>query len=192
MDAEVLKEIVRNHALWLTGNSGGECADLSDADLRDADLRDANLSGADLCGANLSGTNLSGADLRDADLSGTNLSGADLRGASLRGTNLRGANLRGTNLRGANLCDANLCDANLRGANLCDANLCVIQTDIWTIYVHAESVRIGCKHFTHKEWLSFDDSAIGDMDSRALAWWRIWKPVVSAAIDAITYTITHR
>ena len=116
-DAEVLKEIVKKHALWFSGNSGGECADLRSADLRSADLG---------------------------------------------------------------------------GANLSSAGLFVIQTDIWTIYVHAESVRIGCKHFSHEAWLSFDNAAIGDMESRALAWWRIWKPVVSAAIDAIAYTITPR
>ena len=36
------------HAKWLSGEEGGERADLSDADLRGADLRGANLRGANL------------------------------------------------------------------------------------------------------------------------------------------------
>ena len=56
-----LKEILRLHALWLTDEAGGKCADLRGADLSGADLRYANLSSADLRGADLSCANLSGA-----------------------------------------------------------------------------------------------------------------------------------
>ena len=66
-----LKEILRLHALWLTDEAGGKCAD----------LRCADLSRADLSGADLRGADLSGADLRCADLSGADLRGAYLRGA---------------------------------------------------------------------------------------------------------------
>ena len=53
-----LKEILRLHALWLTDEAGGKCADLSDADLSCADLSDADLSCADLSGADLRGAYL--------------------------------------------------------------------------------------------------------------------------------------
>ena len=92
MTEERLKEVLKEHSLWLKTRfereKMGECADLSGADLSSADLSDANLSGA---------------VLRSADLSDANLSGADLRGADLRGADLRGAVLRGADLSGADL-----------------------------------------------------------------------------------------
>lgn len=71
-----IKEVLRLHAKWLSGEEGGVRAD----------LRKANLRGANLCGANLSGADLSGADLRGADLSGANLREADFW--SVRGNGL--------------------------------------------------------------------------------------------------------
>ena len=66
-----LKEIIRNHGMWLRGEDGGERANLSGA----------NLSGANLCEANLCDADLRGANLRRADLIGANLREANLRGA---------------------------------------------------------------------------------------------------------------
>ena len=73
-----MKEILERHKKWLSGEEGGEKANLSDANLSEADL-----SGADLSRANLSGADLSEADLSRANLSEANLSGADLRWANL-------------------------------------------------------------------------------------------------------------
>ena len=70
MKHDELVEIIRKHNKWLTGEDGGERADLSDADLSYADLSDADLSDADLRRANLRGAYLSGADLSGANLSG--------------------------------------------------------------------------------------------------------------------------
>ena len=81
-----LPAIFASHAKWLRGESGGTCADLSDADLRGADL-----SAAVLRGAVLRGAVLRGADLRNAVLRGADLSGADLRYADLSGADLRDA-----------------------------------------------------------------------------------------------------
>ena len=120
----------------------------------------ASFSCTDLCGADFRGTDLRGADFRGTDLRGADFSGADLRGANFRGADLRDAILRG-------------------------AKLSVIHTDIWTIYIHPDTVRIGCKHFTHEGWLSFSDEEIAAMESRALDWWRVWKPVVAATIEVI-------
>ena len=54
MNADELKTILADHALWLS-NSGEKRANLRWANLRRADLSCANLSGADLSGSNLSG-----------------------------------------------------------------------------------------------------------------------------------------
>ena len=111
-----LKEILRLHALWLTDEAGGKCADLRGADLRYADLRGADLSYTDLRGADLSGADLSYTDLRGADLSSANLRGADLSYTDLRGADLSGADLRYANLSSADLRGADLSCANLSGA----------------------------------------------------------------------------
>ena len=94
-------------------------------------------------GANLIGANLIGADLRDADLRGANLEGANLRGADLRDADLRGADLIGANLR-----DADLEGADLRGANL--SLYCK-----WSTSIVNDSIQIGCKTKTVKEWNEF-------------------------------------
>lgn len=71
MDSKKLKDILKQHKMWLTGKEGGKCADLRGANLRstdlcDADLCGANLRGSDLCNADLRGANLCDANLRDA------------------------------------------------------------------------------------------------------------------------------
>jgi hypothetical protein len=90
-----------------------------------------------------------------------------------------------TNLSYANLGDANLHDADLFGANLSDTNLIIVQTNIWTCYVQKEQIRIGCQVFTIDEWLEFSDEEISKMDSKALAWWKIWKPILLSIVDTL-------
>ena len=75
MNSEDIKEVLRLPKMWMRGEEGGKCADLSGANLRGANLSGADLSGANLRGANLSGADLSGANLRCAYLRGANLSG---------------------------------------------------------------------------------------------------------------------
>jgi len=123
---------------------------------------------------------------------------ADLRDADLRGANLRGADLRDANLRGANLCDANLCDADLRGANLRDADLRdadlrglngnlrhvkSIQTETYYITYTSKVIQIGCQRHTIEEWKNFNDETIREMDSKALDWWKKWKPILMQIIE---------
>ena len=110
MNQDEIKEILDNHALWLTGD-GGERANLYGANLYGADLCRADLREANLCRADLYGANLYGANLYGANLYGANLHGADLRRADLREANLYGANLYGANLHEADLREADLCRA---------------------------------------------------------------------------------
>lgn len=72
MTKKEINRIVKLHKRFLSGASGGVCADLSGAE-----PRSANMSGADLRGANL----------RNADMIGVNLSYADLSGADLYDVN---------------------------------------------------------------------------------------------------------
>jgi hypothetical protein len=161
------------------------------------DLRGANLRGADLIDADLRGADLRGANLRGADLRGANLSGADLRGANLSGADLRGANLSGADLRGADLSGADLIDANLSGADLIDANLSgadlsILQTNIWTVYIQPNHIRIGCQYHTAVEWFGFYDKRIAAMDSKALGWWKQWKPTLQAIHSALVSDAEQR
>jgi hypothetical protein len=131
-----------------------------------------------LWGANLRVANLRDADLRDADLRD-----ADLRDADLRDANLWGANLRGANLWGADLWGADLRDANLWGANL-SAKESILLTPFGWCHVQKKKIRIGCQYHTTEEWRNFTDEEIGKMESRALGWWKKYKPVVMAMADA--------
>jgi hypothetical protein len=159
---------------WAIANKTNlSSANLSSANLSFADLSSANLSSANLSFANLSSANLRFADLSSADLSFANLSFADLSSA-----NLRSANLSFANLSSANLSFANLSSANLSSANLSSADMSVLLTDIWVVYIQPESIRIGCRYHTAKDWFSFSDAEISAMDSRALEWWHKWKPAI--------------
>ena len=129
-----------------------------------------DLSNCDLSGSDLSNCDLSGSDLRGSDLSGSNLSGSDLRGS-----NLSGSDLRGSNLSGSDLLDCDLSRSNLR-----DCDLRVLQTDIWTVYVQKDAIRIGCQYHSISDWSQFTDGQIAKMHRRALIWWKIWKDVIFA------------
>ena len=83
MDANELKNALEKHGKWLTGEAGGERADLIEANLSEADL-----SGADLRWADLVEADLRWADLRCANLRGANLIGAYLSGADLSETDI--------------------------------------------------------------------------------------------------------
>ena len=124
-------------------------------------------------------------DLSNCDLSGSDLSGSDLRDCYLSNCNLRGSNLSGSDLRDCYLSDCDLSGSNLRGSNLSDcylrgSNLRVLQTDIWTVYVQKDTIRIGCQYHSISDWGQFTDGQIANMHRRALIWWKIWKDVIFA------------
>jgi hypothetical protein len=172
-------------------------AKLDFANLNGANLDFANLNGAKLVGTNLIGANLDFANLNGAKLVGTNLIGANLDFANLNGAKLVGAKLVCASLVGASLVGANLYGASLVGTNLYGANLdgalwgenititlAPIQIFIpgyWSIWVLDRHMQIGCEIHTFDEWAAFDDRRIMEMDkSRALKFWRSYKPVLMA------------
>jgi hypothetical protein len=160
--AAELAEITEYHGKLLRGEKGGSRADLSGADLSGANLYRANLSGADLSRANLSGANLSGANLSGANLRSATLSGADLSRADLYGADLYGADLR--------------CMGNMN-------NIKTIQADIWQVGYTHDTLQIGCQRHLIAEWQAFSDEEICRMDSQALTWWKIWKPILMNIIE---------
>jgi hypothetical protein len=141
---------------------------------------------------NLIGANLRSANLIDANLGGANLIDAYLRDAYLRDANLRGADLSGANLIGANLRSANLIDADLIDAYLSGADLSILQTNIWTVYIQPNHIRIGCQYHTAVEWFGFYDKRIAAMDSKALGWWKQWKPTLQAIHSALVSDAEQR
>ena len=113
---------------------------------------------------------------------------ANLRGANLHGANLRGANLRDADLYGANLCDADLSDADLRDAHLSGIHgnlrhVKSIQTETYYITYTSKVIQIGCQRHTIEDWKNFDDETIRKMDSKALDWWKKWKPILIQIIE---------
>jgi uncharacterized protein YjbI with pentapeptide repeats len=188
IDKEELKEILRKHGEWLIDPNKGERANLSYANLRYADLRCANLRYADLSYADLRCANLRYADLSYADLSYANLSYANLRYADLSCANLRYADLSYADLRYADLSYADLSYADLSYANLRCANLSyavgnsnqikTLQTETYVVTYTNTVMAIGCKQYSIKEWKNFKDREIEKMDSKALEFWKKWKPIL--------------
>ncbi|MGR1218539.1 pentapeptide repeat-containing protein [Metapseudomonas otitidis] len=176
--AKLLAEILGKHSAWLEGDDGGELADLRGADLRSADLRYANLRGANLSGANLRYANLRDADLRDADLRYANLSSANLSGANLSGADLSGADLR----------DAR----SLWGVIGNLSEIKSVQCDLWPVTYTAEHMQIGCQLHLLSEWWAFGDEEISRMDSEALEWWKVWKPILKKIIKASPAFLARR
>ena len=149
-------------------------ANLSDANLSDADLSDADLWNADMRNANLSDATLWNADLRNA-----NLSDADLRNADLSDADLMNADMRN-----ANLWNANLMNADLRNASGNMKHIKTMQIDGWPISYTATVMQIGCQRYPIEKWRKFQDKTIDRMDSSALAWWKVWKPIIFQIIEA--------
>ena len=104
-----------------------------------------------------------------------NLSNCDLRGSNLRGSDLSGSDLSDCDLSRSNLRDCDLSRSNLR-----DCDLRVLQTDIWTVYVQKDAIRIGCQYHSISDWGQFTDGQIENMHGRALIWWKIWKDIIFA------------
>ena len=156
MNTEKLIKAIALHRKWLSNPDEGERMNLSGADLHDANLHGADLRGAKLIRADLRWDNLSYANLHGADLSW-----ADLRGADLRGADLRGAS----------------------GNN---AELLSLQSGKYLITRTKEVMAIGCEQHSIEDWMAFDDARIKRMDSGALEWWKVWKPIIQQWIEATT------
>ena len=147
---------------------------------------DKNLSGAYLCCANLRSANLSGADLRGAYLCCADLSSANLSSANLRGANLSGVSLSDADLSRADLSHADLRSAVLRSAVLPKTfKIARIDFGGWSVCVMREETTIGCQRHTNAKWLKFTTKDVEYFAEGASEWWKLYGPVVKAAIKAV-------
>ena len=110
---------------------------------------------------------------------------------NLSGANLNDANLHGAYLHGAYLNDANLSGADLSGANLSGVvlpktfKIARIDFGDWSVCVTREETTIGCQRYTNAEWLKFTVKDVEDFAEGASEWWKLYGPVVKAAIKAV-------
>ena len=112
-----------------------------------------------------------------------------LRGEGGERANLTGANLTGANLTRANLTRADLTRADLWGAIGNGREICSIQAPKYPVTFTAQIMQIGCQRWTLAEWQGFDDSRIAAMDSGALEWWHVWKPIIFAMVAAAGFKV---
>lgn len=95
------------------------------------------------------------------------------------------ADLSYANLSYADLSDANLSDArSLWGVIGNLSEIKSVQCDLWPVTYTAEHMQIGCQLHLLSEWWAFGDEEISSMDSKALEWWKVWKPILEKIIKA--------
>ena len=109
---------------------------------------------------------------------------ANLSDANLSDADLSDADMRNADLRNADLMNANLMNADLRNASGNMKHIKTMQIDGWPISYTATVMQIGCQRYPIEKWRKFQDKTIDRMDSSALAWWKVWKPIIFQIIEA--------
>jgi carbonic anhydrase/acetyltransferase-like protein (isoleucine patch superfamily) len=59
-----------------------------------------------------------------------------------------------------------------------------MHTDAYNITIIDNYITIGFENHPIADWEAFTDEQIADMDTGALAWWKVWKPIIFAIINA--------
>ena len=75
-------------------------------------------------------------------------------------------------------------NARVYGNALVEKQPQIFRTSKYNISISDNYIAIGCKNYSISEWEKFDDYTISNMDYGALEWWKIWKPIIFAMIDA--------
>jgi carbonic anhydrase/acetyltransferase-like protein (isoleucine patch superfamily) len=75
-------------------------------------------------------------------------------------------------------------NAELYGDAICTKVVNVIYASEYTVTISDNFIKIGCQNHLITDWYSFTDEQISRMACGALAWWKIWKPILFAIIDA--------
>ena len=83
---------------------------------------------------------------------------------------------------GETLSGANLSEANLSGTTGNMREIKSLHADIWAVAWTTEVLQIGCQQHSITDWWGFSDSEISAMDTRALDWWKRWKPILQQLI----------
>ena len=101
------------------------------------------------------------------------------------------ADLSRANLSEARLSGANLYGADLYGASGNLAELKSIFIETYPITYTEDVLQIGCERHTITDWWAFDDERINNMDSKALAWWKKWQPILKQIISESAAVVTE-
>jgi carbonic anhydrase/acetyltransferase-like protein (isoleucine patch superfamily) len=75
-------------------------------------------------------------------------------------------------------------NAQLYGDAICTKAANVIYTSEYVVTISDNFIKIGCQNHSIDDWYSFTDEQISKMACNALTWWKIWKPILFAIIDA--------
>jgi acetyltransferase-like isoleucine patch superfamily enzyme len=75
-------------------------------------------------------------------------------------------------------------NAELYGNAICTKAANVICTKEYVVTISDNFIKIGCQNHSIDDWYSFTDEQISKMACNALAWWKVWKPILFAIIDA--------
>jgi carbonic anhydrase/acetyltransferase-like protein (isoleucine patch superfamily) len=83
--------------------------------------------------------------------------------------------------------NAGVCSsAKVVGEAVATSNVLSIDFDTYDITVTDHHIKIGCQQHTKQQWWSFTDEEISAMDSdstKALKWWKKWKPILMAILE---------
>ena len=93
------------------------------------------------------------------------------------------ADLSYADLRSADLSYADLRSAYLSSATGNMREIKSLHCDIWNVVYTSTHMHIGCESHEISTWWAFEDADISSMDSRALTWWAIWKPILKNIIE---------
>lgn len=75
-------------------------------------------------------------------------------------------------------------DARVLGNALVSKLAQTLRTNKYHITISDSHIQIGCKNYTFEEWENFDDETISKMDTEALEWWKMYKPIIFSIIKA--------
>jgi len=79
---------------------------------------------------------------------------------------------------------ANLSNANLSSVTGNGKEIKSILATKYKIAWSNDVMAIGYEQHSIKDWLAFNDATIAAMDDGALAWWKVWKPILETIFNA--------
>jgi hypothetical protein len=124
-------------------------------------------------------------DFSEADFSEADFSRADFSRADFSRANFWRADFSEANFSRADFWRANFWRADFNSTIGNGKNIITIQTPIWNIVIYSNRMQIGCENHSILEWMRFTDDVISGMNSKALEFWKIYKPIIKNQIKAI-------
>ena len=121
--------------------------------------------------------------IADVDNIKTGLAGKDLRRADLTNVNLTNVNLSGANLSWARLSGANLTGVNLHNCLGNGKEIVTLMLNPYIVTFTREVLQVGCRRYSHREWLEFDDKIISKMGDHAYSFLRKYKDHIIDSIE---------